>query len=376
MESLIGSVLGNNLSFDDAESTSRSTLPPLPNEVPPPVFTRENIGIDLSRSATFEAVISQNEDLMNRLKVSLKRLAILETENQRLSEESNRSRLTFSSVKSQVDVYKEEAQEWRTQVQEKEVEIQRLSEINRALDDKSQKQTIELQRFEKFQEKIKAQVKPYLTEMKAQNKILTSQRTELENQLSRKDAVLSQMREQMGQIVTHSKEQIQILERNLFETTRAYETQIHHYTEDQNSKQNRIKDLEDQVFRLQKRVEKMDSVENELVSLQRTYAEITHKYKTEIDRLQTEYSSVNRNLSDAVISNEHFKQDLQSLQNQKFELETRLRNQDEQLDNIRQMWSQKCDELEKLKMSMNALERLNLELSTQLQRDRQSKSSP
>lgn len=376
MENLIGSVIGNTLSFEDAESTGRSHLPPLPNEVPAPVFTRENVGVDLSRSATFDAVISQNEDLMNRLKVSLKRLAILETENQRLSEEANRSRLTFASVKSQVDVYKEEAQEWRAQVQEKETEIQRLAEIARALDEKSQKQAIELQRFEKFQEKIKAQVKPYLTEMKSQNKILTAQKAELEKQVSRKDAQLSQLRDQMGQVVTTSKEQIQLLERNLFETTRAYETQINHYTEEAFSKQNRINDLEDQVFRLQKRVEKMDTVENELVSLQRTYEEITQRYKIELERLQSEYSNVSRNLSESEILIERFKQDIQSQQNQKFELETRLRNQEDQLDSIRQMWSQKCDELEKMKMSMNALERLNLELSTQLQRDRQSKNSP
>lgn len=369
MESLIG----NKVSFEDAEPTGRSHLPPLPNEVPAPIFTRENIGVDLSRSATLDAVISQNEDLMNRLKVSLKRLSLLESENHRLSEEANRSKLTYSSIKSQVDVYREEAQEWRAQVQEKENEIKRLAEIARALDEKSQKQTVELQRFIKFQEKIKVQVKPYLTEMKSQNKVLESLKSELEKQLAKKDAQLSQMRDQLNHLVTNSKEQISVLERNLFETTRAYEEQINQYNEEFRSKQALTSDLEDQVFRLQKRVEKMDHVENELVSLQRIYDEVTQKYKNETERLQGEYTNLSRNLNEAEVSNESFKQDIQSLQNQKFEFETRIRNQDEQLDSIRQMWTQKCDELEKARKSMNALERLNVELSTQLQRDRQSK---
>jgi len=370
MESLIGS----KVNFAELDSSFESNLPPTPLDLPKNQVTRESLSFDLTKSATLDAVLSQNEDLMNRLKVALKRLAQLETENQRMSDETSRFRLTFSSVKTQVEVYKEEALEWKTQVQEKEREIKTLIEIKNALTEKQNRQDQEILRFQKYQEKIKSEVRPFIADLKHQNKSLSEKNQELEQLISKKDSQLSQIREQIQNLASQSKSQIAILEKNLHETTEAYEDQMDQVHKELEQRRSQVLDLEDQVHRLSKRSEKMDLVENELISQKRIYNEVTFTLKSEVERLQSEVHTKDKENKELDLEIEKLKAELQSIQNQWLESENRKRTQSEQLDQMRLMWNEKCEEIEKIKKMMNALERLNIELSNQLQRDRQLRS--
>ncbi len=94
---------------------------PLPDELPKR-NDFSHLPKEILKSSTVENLISQNEDLMARLKVSLRRLSLLENENQRLIDDANKARIAQSSVADQVLVFKEKDSLWRQKVDQLERE--------------------------------------------------------------------------------------------------------------------------------------------------------------------------------------------------------------------------------------------------------------
>src|SRR6185437_13228630 len=90
------------------ENFTLGSLPKTPDQIPD--------GIDLSalpesalRSNALEAVLQQNEDLMSRLSVSLRRISFLEDKVKEVSTEADMHRSRHDNLKDQVLVLKEQA---------------------------------------------------------------------------------------------------------------------------------------------------------------------------------------------------------------------------------------------------------------------------
>ena len=102
-----------NLGFEEETSGSQQITIhraveniPLPDEMPS-AYNYSHLPKEILKSSSVENLISQNEDLMTRLKVALRRLALFENENQKLSDEAQRARLSQTAVADQVLIYKE-----------------------------------------------------------------------------------------------------------------------------------------------------------------------------------------------------------------------------------------------------------------------------
>ena len=136
----------------------------------------QNIPKEHLKSSTVETLISQNEDLMLKFKTALRRLSTMEEQNQQLTEDHIELKRQNSILHDQTAVLKEKDQLWKGNFEQVETDRQLLSEKNLHLQDQNSNHLLEISRYQKYHEKIKTQVKPYLQQMRKYTGELESKR--------------------------------------------------------------------------------------------------------------------------------------------------------------------------------------------------------
>lgn len=358
-----------NLDFDTGNKSVANI--PLPDEMP----LRQDLSHlpkDILKSSTVENLISQNEDLMARLKVSLRRLSILETENQRLSDDSAKARLSQSSVTDQILVWKEKDALWRQKVDQ----IERAKEVQgeklKALQEKAENMATELARHLKYHERIKTQVKPYISQLKEYSRTQDIRVAELENTLGNREAQLRDLRHQIIEVTKNSRHQVEVSEKKAQEMVQFYESQVASLSKEVQMLHQIQEELETKSLRLHTALERQDTLENEVVTVRRSKEELKDRLEKEIERQQERMSELTRQNqklgvehADLQVRVVEDQQTIQDLQKDNYQLT-------EQLESLRFMWNAKNEENEKLKTAAASLERLNLELSQKLNEMRKS----
>lgn len=353
----------SHLDFDSADHSVGQI--PLPDEMPRSQDF-SHLPKDILKSSTVENLISQNEDLMARLKVSLRRLSILELENQKLSDETNRARLSQSSVTDQILIWKEKDAIWKQKVDQLEKEKEIHVEKARALSEKVKTMTSELTRHVKYHERIKTQVKPYISELKEYSRTQELKVQQLESQTEAREALLRDLRHQIIEVSKNSRYQVEASEKKAQEMVQYYESQIETLTKQLTQLQAVQEDLELKSLKLHTALERQDTLENEIVTLRRSKDDLKTRLEKDLAKQSERMSELTRQNqklgvehADLQVRVVEDQERIQKLERDNFQLQ-------EQLESLRYMWSAKNEEHEKLKVAAAALERLNLELSQKL----------
>lgn len=347
---------------------------PLPDEMPA-AFNASQIPREILKSSTIENLISQNEDLMARLKVSIRRLALLESENQKLSEEAQRARLSQSAVADQILILKEKDGIWKQKLDQTEQEKEVHSERANAFQQRLQKLTAEVERHQKYHERIRTQVKPYIHQLKEYSRNLEAKTETQSKECSKLEAQISDLRYQIAEVTKNSRLQVEIREKQAHEMVQFYEQQLHNQTEELKSLQGSHQELEIRALRLNKALEKQDELENQVVELLRSKEELKTRLEKEVVRLQDKTADLHRQNSRLEIEHTDLR-DLALTHEERIKsLEKDKTGLTEQLDSLRYMWNAKTDENEKLKAAVQSLERLNVELSQSLNELRNSSAT-
>lgn len=352
-----------NLEFEPESKTIGRIA--LPDELP----KRQDLSHlpkEILKSSTVENLISQNEDLMARLKVSLRRLSLLENENQKLADEANRARLSQSSVTDQILVWKEKDSLWHQKVDQLEKEKEIHTEKIQALHLKVQTMTAELTRHAKYHDRIKNQVKPYISQLKEYSRTQDLKLVEIEGSLSQREAQLRDLRHQIIEVTKNSRYQLESSEKKTQEMVQFYEEQIQGLTRQVQMLHQIQEELETKTAKLHSALERQDTLENEVVTIRRTKDDMKERLEKELDRQQERISELTRQNqklgvehADLQIRVVEDQQQIQKLEKENFQYM-------EQLESLRYMWNAKNEEHEKLKAAASALERLNVDLSQKL----------
>jgi chromosome segregation ATPase len=360
----------NRLDFEDEvqEVTAQPPRPfsveniPLPDEMPS-AFNASHLPKDILKSSTVENLISQNDDLMTRLKLSLRRLATLENENHKLADEAQKARMSQSAVADQMMIFKEKDQLWKQKLTQAEKDRDIHVEKTRGLQTKVEKLANEVERYHKYHDRIKNQVKPYIQQLKEYSRALESKNQALNADHQRAEAQISDLRHQIVEVTKNSKLQIELREKSAHEMVQYYEQQVQTQAQELKKLEDLNKDLEIKALRLNKSLEKQDELENQLVETMRSKEEIKTRLEQEIVRLQDKASDLHRSntryeleqadLRDLAMSNEIA---IKNLQKENVDLT-------QQLDSLRYMWNAKVEETEKTRAALQSLERLNVDLS-------------
>lgn len=348
---------------------------PLPDQLPNPLKVG-NLSPELLKSSTIESLISQNEDLMARLKVALRRLSAMELEQAKLTRMTEESQRKSTFAEDQLLVLKEKDKAWKARVREHEIEREVLAEKIRLFEEKIQTQSIELGRFRKYHEKVKTQIKPHLIQLKEYSRNLENQVHDLTSDIERKTTLLVEVRGQMSELTKNSRRQVELAESRVHELIESYENSIQKLSEEIQKLKTQNEELETQAARLRRAEQHCDELQNELIELRRSKESQHLRFESETRRLSEALETTTKENARHKIQNEDMRQKIQEDFEKTKDLQKQNLDLQAQLEGLRYLWTSRNDENEKLKMSLESLERLNVDLSSKIQEIRTSSPPP
>jgi chromosome segregation ATPase len=326
-----------------------------------PTIPREHL-----KSSTVETLIAQNEDLMIKFKTALRRLSTLEEQNQQILEEQMELKRQNSILHDQVSVLKDKDQSWKSKVEQIETDRLLFLEKNSHLSHQLKIQSLEILRFQKYQEKIKTQVKPYLNQLKKYAGSLEEKTRDNLNSIVQKDGLIHDLRIQIVELAKNSQIQSMSQEQRLLSTVESYEKSVRELSLESDSYKARLDEAETRIIKFHKIQEKLDRLENDHIELQRSRDQIKQQLESEVFRLQGLHNETHRLKSKFESENRGLNEKLEQVTQDSERLRVSQRELVQQLESLRYLHGQKTEENEKLTISIHSLERLNLELSRKI----------
>lgn len=320
---------------------------PLPNQLPGGIDFKD-IPPTAIKSSTLEALIHQNEDLMARLTVTLRKNNELEDRVNELEAETKGFRARFETLKEQYLVLQEKdrmsisralqlAEENGTY--KKQVEkLERLYSDIFVQAQAFQRRLVHLERYRARVRKASVKVKEKARLYDAIAEELTSARGEL-------GSIRQALNSQQTQMVNN------------------YEAKLADVRTEIESLREKAGDR-DQIFedRLQ--------LQNQMVYDQRQFEMRSLEYQTELDRLQDENSKVRVELKETILEREELSQDISRLRNEHADMANDRRNLTEQVESLQALWNHKQKEFEQSEEKNRSLQKLNQNISLTLNQQR------
>lgn len=334
---------------------------PTPDQVPEATL-RQQIPQEHSLHASVEAAISQNEDLMARLKVNLRRLTQTENENLELKKNLSNLNRRLNAIEDEKAVWKEHENNLCNQI--KAFEIRTLAQ--RSLQKDLLATQEKLARYKKYQEKIRTQVKPFVQNLKNYSDSLVREVQELHAELTQREGQVAELEEKTFN-----------LEQRLLNINEIHAHEVNLITE---TSERTISDLKsaNETLRLEnKRLVsrseqfdemrlKEDELENQIISMKRDFDKSMGELKAREQGLLQELGLSKMRILDNQNSVDSVQQKWEFEKNENSRLLSQINSLQEQLSSIRYMWTTQSEELEKAKQSQAALEKLNSDLSHKL----------
>lgn len=362
----------------------------LPNELPPPPdLTR--LPQNILRSGAVETLIQQNEDLMARLAVNLRKISWLENQVMEIHQEKDLAAQAYGNLKDQLAIVQEKARSVAERKERHHSEFQKLeerikilelecSELYTRLKEKEAQWELaqarhqkHIQRLEKYRRGMRVAIERLRQKEKEAVEVtgeefarLTREREQIRSIADQLQIERSEIAKKLGQ----ASEYIQSLSQKHGEDQRAL---VEQYEAKLQNAQNQEQDLRRQVEDLSQRLndndvlrEKNIELENSLILLKRKRDELQGDLDGQLQQLQSQVS--------------YYRTEAKTLKSQqgswleeREELKIKARRSDdevtkltEQVENIQVLWREQQNELEKQKLKTQALQRLNQQLSLKL----------
>ena len=292
------------------------------------------------------------ESLQNKIKLHQKQVYFLEAENSKINQEKNTLFFQNKTYEEKLSILTERNDGLSTAYDEVQMELELVSEKEKASQNLIQTQSLDLQRLTRFHLKIKNTIKPYILglknktlELQAANDQLTKSNIDLHHiniELSRKLADTTSDLEKM-------KHSFSLDRNNLIKT---YEDQLHDLAREIVD----IREIEDRVNKenqtLKKKLEFKHALENENIRLKR---ESTDQMK-KVSDLEFKLHQVNEWYQSALLQQS-------TIQEKYTHAESQLAQKDMALESTRKQLFSKIEELEKIFLRIKMFEKLNTQLS-------------
>ncbi len=352
----------NLVDIDFVENEDRAPASRMQRPHEHQTFEFKSIPRDVRKSGTVEALIAQNEDLMARLKVNIRRMTSLEDENKALQQDVKDLKLSYASVSDQMLVWKEKERIWKEKHKGMENELRTFQERF----PEYQRLEAQVERLKRYQERVKSTIKPYLAQLKEYASGLHMQVQALNQELNVKEATASNLQHQIEALKEERDQLARFYEMNQNSLIENFEREKTSLSREIESLNESNQALELRTQNLDRSLERQDELENLVVSLRRNKEDFQKEVQAELEHLRnltremkTKQTENQLSMGDLQTERDQLKAQVQSLLTSREELE-------EQMTSLRYMWTTKSEENEKLKISMASLEKLNLELSSKL----------
>lgn len=341
---------------------------PTPDEIPDHSETHREIPLEIKRSATVEALIGQNDDLVARLKVNLRRLTLLENENDRLRQAHRAFEAKNNALSDEKRIFEEKESIWR----QKEQKLESIVHDFRTRLPDYEGLAEKLDRYKKYHERIKTQVKPFIQQLKSYADSLMTEIQKLNAELAERELTIDQLRQDKSELVGE-------IEKQRHQSESRQELLVAHYERLQQESTVHVRDLQLQMGRLEERAQafdemraREDELSNLVVALRRQKLDAEREATEKHQDLQNDLGQARGELAVALERAGDLERRSELALGEKARIESHNQQLEEQLASLRYLWSAKSDDLEKARAQLASMEKLNAELSRQLTSLRQA----
>lgn len=350
---------------------------PLPNQLPPPPDV-SRFPAEALRSSAVETLLGQNADLMARLGVSLRKAGILEAKINELEKENAHIRHRYDSVKDQVLVIQEKERlltERSGQITAETAELrERLSQLERQYAEtylQSQVLEQELRRLRNYRFRVQTVIKNLKSRSKQVMDLI-----QLEPGASKTVAqTLELAASELQNLRSESSEtQQQLVAR--------YETEIaqltHRYEHDiKQSFGNEISQLKSELEIARRRAADRDllyeskiRIENQLIFEERQSQLYRDETQKELQSTKEENADLRAQLKTRLIEFERMEREQKLMSERLASLEGADKEKNDQIESLQLLWKEKQAEAERLEEKNRSLQKLNQQLSVNLNAQR------
>lgn len=312
----------------------------LPNELPKGLEFSD-IPKNMLNSSTVEGLISQNEDLMARLSVTLRKMAHLEETQQKMERENRQLKGRLETLTEQHLILQQKDRisgsralqtfEENTDLKSK---IERMEKAYADLFVKAQsfqKRMVQLERY-------RAAIRKLSPAMQARSKRLPAVEKELNEIRANFDARLVQTRMAFDARLNEARSEIMDLQEKNRDRNEVFAAKV--------------------------------EAENELVHLERKFETYRSESESENHRLFTEAAGLRSQLKDSLVIQASMKKSLEEMSNELPELENSNKALFEQVESLQALWGQKQKDLEQVEEKNRSLQKLNQSLGLTLNQQR------
>ena len=358
--------------FEAHTSLEQVSIPvPLPTEVPPPPNLSQ-LPAHILHSGTVETLIGQNEDLMARLKVNIRRNSMLEQrilqQDETIQEISNlnNSLVAQLQVTQEKDrILREKSRGFDMRQNELEEEIELLKVKLAAAEDRSFELHAGLEFENAYRRRVRRWVRPAMDQLRTRN-------TLLDRELNARNLELSELRSRFADTISHMQTQQRVHSSDQMQLVDQYESRMRATEAELTRLRAESKLLRDKSVRLDEAVSAKAEIENRNIALERKVKEIENslglelrsfqeqaaQYRIEAKTLAAELNTTRSAHAQATLERDTFKNDLARIQ--------------DQLESLQTVWSETQKKVEASKLQQDALNKLNQELSRQLKESRKA----
>lgn len=348
----------------------------LPNEVPKSL-NFDDFPIEITKSQAMESLIQQNQDLMARLAVGIRRYSILEEKLAQVAKDQQHMRTNMENMEDQLLVYKQKEQLYTRTHVKKQNQIDDLSDQLQLLERKyselyttSQNQLWQLNHDLLSAQKLVSCLKKYRSKIKPLYKLNQTNKKTLEHELRQVSMKSSQLKAQVEKaneyIQKTNKENSH--EKNMIVSE--YENKILQL-EKHGAGQSRTLDELNKKLADQKNYREANiELQNKNIQLNRQLEELRSDQETNLVELQEKlihYRQLSKSLTlkieDQKEKNEIYDKQLRS----NCEEMDRLK---EQVENLQILWKESNEHNERLIEQNKSLQKLNQQISIELNQKR------
>lgn len=353
-------LLGEKAELAGFDFKSEINLPPLPNQLPNQL--PKEYSSNSNHSSSVETLISQNEDLMARLKVTLRRLSALEQDYEQVKKHLTNMSQAKEALADQLLIWKEKEIFWH---QKNNTLENNLKDFEGRFPEYS-KMHEKIERYQKYHEKVRTQVKPYIQQLKNFAQQLTVQIHHLNLEVEEKHLKARDLEKQYLDFKIQSEQDYLDLKNKNTELIQSFENEkiLLLETVSQLKSENLI--LEEKALQVEKLLDRQDELENTVIALNRSRNEQEELFQKENSDLKHSVADLKKSLIEEKISSQDSQKKVKGLEDEIQRQKHRADQLQEQLSSLRYLWTNKCQEMEKNQIAFEALEKVNQELSARL----------
>ncbi|MEK7357595.1 MAG: hypothetical protein AAB250_14175 [Bdellovibrionota bacterium] len=351
-----------------------SSVPvPLPTEIPPPPNLSQ-LPAHILHSGTVETLIGQNEDLMVRLKVNIRRNGVLEQRILQQEQILEEIQAINASLVAQVQILQEKERLLRDRASGFDVrsddmqsEILLLKTKLEAAEERRDELHAGLDFEMAFRRRVRKWVRPYINELRGQTEFLDSQ-------LNSREAALSDLRsrfeETIHQLQTlhrrHTEEKTQLVEQ--------YEKRQEAIKAELAKANTEVKYLREKATRLDETLSAKSQTDNQNIYLERKIKDLESSLGGELKTFQEQAASFRKEAKALAVELATTCAELNEIRKERDEASAEKARVQDQFESLQAVWTETQKKMEASRLQQDALNKLNQELSRQLKEERKRKA--